>query len=111
MTKKDLLQYLGTSKDLHQYLDTLDKSPSPVPGYTYVGPSPLPYATESTKFIFLKLNIQIGQPGRVQVDNHTVSWHDILHCLHLSNCGNASDSNDPHYRGQWQVQTYFQYAE
>lgn len=39
----------------------------------------------------------MGQPERVLADErtipYTVLWPDIPHYRHLSNCGNASDSN------------------
>jgi hypothetical protein len=92
------------TKDLHQCLNTSDERPSP-----------LPYATESKKFISLKINIQMGQPERVLADEriipYTVLWPDIQHYRHLSNCGNASDSNVSNHQRLWQVKTYFQYAE
>jgi len=80
-----------------------------------IGPSPLPNATESEKSISLKINIQMGQPEKVLADEctvpYTVLWPDILHYHHLSNCGNASDSNNSNHERLWQVKTYFQYAE
>jgi hypothetical protein len=55
------------------------------------------------------------QPERVLADEHTVPytvlWPDIPHYRHLSNCGNASDSNVSNHQRLWQVKTYFQNAE
>lgn len=81
------------TKALLQYLDR--------------GPSPLPNATESEKFISLKINIQMGQPEKVLADERTILYTvlqpDILHYCHLSNCGNASDSNNSNHQRLWQV--------
>jgi hypothetical protein len=89
------------TKALLQYLDT--------------GPSPLQYAIESKKFISLKINIQMGQPERALADErtvpYTVLWPDGLRYRHLSNCGNASDSNVSNHQRLWQVKTYFQYTD
>jgi hypothetical protein len=65
--------------------------------------------------LWLDINIQMGQSETVLADECTVPynvlWLDILHYRHLSNCGNASYSNDSRHQRLWQVKTYFQYAE
>jgi len=57
----------------------------------------------------------MGQPERALADErtvpYTVLWPDGLHYRHLSNCGNASDSNVSNHQRLWQVKTYFQYIE
>ena len=83
--------------------------------YLDIGPSPLPYATESNKFISLKINIQMGQPERVTANErtvpYTVLWPEFPHYRHLSKGDNASASNVSNHQRLWQVKTYFQYTE
>ena len=108
------LLVVETNRYYHQYLDTLDQ-----------GPSPVPDITEAEMFVFLAVTLQMGHSLRVRLADYWSTaenyytpfysstmkrdryWH-ILRFLHFTDNRNDTHNTDKNFGRMWKMRNVFE---